>query len=440
MGKAAVRIGPRQGEEEATFVQISDGLMIDRGDGRWIDQYYSDAYEKMPGYRKPEHFMELPTWIPVISGMMDDRYSQEVHIVTDVDESAEALAGGSGVLLFSTIEANSADTKELLSKIPHRRVLMGGHVDPAEFADLPNVTFLESPAELAHHLPGLDTTAPPNNELFRGAEVIPRLTLSTGCLHLCEFCMVPRRITTMSTDNVNEQVDGFEPLNFELVYLDDKTFSQAPNWRTLAEVRDRIRGYNPSFKGFIVQTTTRAAATPGRLEEFEDIGIKYAEIGVESVNPDTLLKLKKPYRLSHLDAATDAARRLGMPLIPNFIFGIPEDDPDAMVSWTAEHQDIIPVVNVNFLSVLYGAMQERPQEHLPKAEQPADLDQNAYDKTWLGHEEKIRMLQAVRAIFHLNTGGDYFPDTYASDMTHITAEETVAAAIRRSPQRKTVDA
>ena len=255
-------------ETDLTFVQISDSLMMSGdADARWVDDYYAKVYEGMPGYNKPEHYMELPLWIPVISGMAGDRYGQQVHVVTDVEASAEQLADAPGTLLFSTIESNASHTKALIDRLPHKRVLMGGHVDPAEFADYPNVTFLDRPQALRNTFPGLDITATPDNRLFEGQEVIPRLTLSRGCYFNCEFCMVPRDVTTPSDEDIWEQVESFRPLGFDLVYLDDKTFGQAPNWQMIGPISEEIRKYNPDFKGYIIQTTANVAAGDGRKQD-----------------------------------------------------------------------------------------------------------------------------------------------------------------------------
>lgn len=441
MSELIGNIGTRRpGETDLVFVQISDSLMMSGdADAKWVDDYYAKVYKGMPGYRKPEHYMELPLWIPVISGMAGDRYGQQVHMVTDVEASAQELADTPGTLLFSTIESNATHTRELVEQLPHKRIIMGGHVDPKEFAVYPNVTFLSSPAELPAHLSGLDTTATPDNKLFEGQEVIPRLTLSTGCLFACEFCMVPRRVETPSDESIWKQVESFKPLGFELVYLDDKTFGQAPNWQMIGPIADEIRKYNPGFKGFIIQTTANVAAGDGRkqdgnIEAFHDLGVKYTEIGVESVNPATFQAMVKPYHLKHLHTVMGKARDLGMPIIPNFIFGHPLDvgKYDNFLAWTEEHRDIIPAVNVNFLSVLFGAAQLRKQRNLPEAHDITDLDQNAYRKSWLTEADTQEMLQAVRGVYYTTSGEDFYPNAYAEALTRVSAEEVVAGAVRRA--------
>jgi hypothetical protein len=434
-------------ETDLVFVQISDSLMMGGdADAKWVDDYYAKVYEGMPGYRKPEHYMELPLWIPVISGMAGDRYGQQVHMVTDVETSAQELADTSGTLLFSTIESNASHTRRLIERLPHKRIIMGGHVDPRNFANYPNVTFLESPAELPAYLPGLNTNATPDNRLFTGQEVIPRLTLSRGCLFACEFCMVPRSVETLTEEEIWEQVASFEPLGFELVYLDDKTFGQAQNWQMIGPITNEIRKYNPDFKGFIIQTTANVAAGDGRkqdgnIEAFHELGVRYTEIGVESVNPETFQAMAKPYHLKHLRTVMEKARALSMPIIPNFIFGHPLDAGkyDNFIAWTEEHQDIIPAVNVNFLSVLFGAAQLRRQCNLPEAVDETDLDQNAYRKSWLTQEDTLEMLRAVRGVYHITSGEDFYPDSYADALTQVSAEDVVAAAVRRARMANSTD-
>lgn len=128
MTESIRNIAPNPTEDnELVYVQISDSLMMGGdADAEWVDDYYAKAYKGMPGYNKPEHYMELPLWIPVISGMAGDRYAQQVHIVTDVDQSVEQLTDTPGTLLFSTIESNAPQTKELIEHLPHKRIIMGG--------------------------------------------------------------------------------------------------------------------------------------------------------------------------------------------------------------------------------------------------------------------------------------------------------------------------
>ena len=53
--------------EGITFVQFSDKLLTPDSIMR---DYYRQAYSKMDGYYFPEHYMEIPYWIPTIAGAL----------------------------------------------------------------------------------------------------------------------------------------------------------------------------------------------------------------------------------------------------------------------------------------------------------------------------------------------------------------------------------
>ena len=57
--------------------------------------YYRRAYARMDGYQMPEHFMEIPSWIPLIAGMMPPhRFRKRLHIVESLDATVEKLSHG----------------------------------------------------------------------------------------------------------------------------------------------------------------------------------------------------------------------------------------------------------------------------------------------------------------------------------------------------------
>ena len=63
-------------KEAITFVQFSDKLLTPDSIMR---NYYRKAYITMDGYYFPEHYMEIPFWIPTIAGMLpDERYEHNL--------------------------------------------------------------------------------------------------------------------------------------------------------------------------------------------------------------------------------------------------------------------------------------------------------------------------------------------------------------------------
>lgn len=215
---------------------------------------------------------------------------------------------------------------------------------------------------------------------FRGTETQPRLQLSTGCLHKCGFCSMPRVIVETTPEGAQQQIKSFGDLKYRLVYLNDKTFGQADNYTDLVKINKQLQEQNPQFEGFIIQTTASQMLkfTP---EFLRDSGIKYVELGVESYNDLILHPLHKPANEAIIDKATDVIRKAGMKLIPNIIVGLP-DETAATYAKTQDYLkrniDVISHVNVNNLG-LY-----KDTELLAKLGkvQPEDVDQNTPVKSF----------------------------------------------------------
>lgn len=94
--------------------------------------------------------------------------------------------------------------------------------------------------------------------------------------------------------------------------MDDKSFGDTKNWRSLGEVGEHLREINPGFFGFIVQMPPSLAARHGFLEQCRDLGVRYVEFGVETADNALLRYLRKPFRVRHLDRACEIVRDLGM--------------------------------------------------------------------------------------------------------------------------------
>ena len=311
--------------EGITFVQFSDKLLTPDSIMR---DYYRKAYAKMDGYYFPEHYMEIPFWIPTIAGILHDkRYSKSVHIVENLDQSTDVLKEKPEAerVLFSVMDANARQIHHLAQAV-NRRMILGGYTDPAEFSKYQHVRYVSAVNELSNVLK-VQSDSPPDYGLFKSEKCIPRLTLSEGCLFRCSFCTVPTALTITDSEKIYDQVEALRPLDFKLIFIDDKSFGQAKNWRSISWIADQVKRYNQNFLGFIAQTPPSLAIKNGFMEEAVQLGVRYMEFGVETVSDEHLAMLNKPYRLKHLDEACERARRLGLKIIPNFIL------PEFLKTW-----------------------------------------------------------------------------------------------------------
>lgn len=388
-------------KEHVTFAQFSDKLLTPDS---LMRKYYRKAYATMDGYYFPEHYMEIPFWIPTIAGMLhDEQYNKSLHVIEDTGASIEILKekSESEYILFSVMDANVGQVHQVAQTLD-RQIVLGGYTNPADFASYRHVRYVSAVNDLGNIFE-IQLDSPPNYNLFKNEKCIPRLTLSEGCLFRCSFCTVPTTLTIASPQKIQDQVEALRPLDFKLIFIDDKSFGQAKNWHAIAQVADQVRKYNQNFLGFIAQTPPSLAIKDGLMEEAVRLGVRYMEFGVESVNDEYLTMLNKPYRLKHLDEACERARRVGLKIIPNFIFGIPGDDYKATIEWVTRNRDIVPVVNINFLALHYG----NERGNLPwQPKTTDDRDQNAAEKSWLSQEDLLRMRDAMETIYEITVRDD----------------------------------
>lgn len=399
----------RRAVRKVVFAQFSDLLLTN---DRRMRAYYLSSYSRMSGYHYPTHFMEIPYWIPILaSSFPADDFERELLIVDDMERAREQLAHASEdtVYFFSVLDANVEYVHELART--GARMLLGGYTDPAEFAPYPNVEYLTGPEEVVTRVHGARAPGVLDYELFRGLACIPRFSLSTGCSFRCAFCTVPTQLVETDPSVVRDQALAIRPLEFDLVFMDDKSFGDAKNWRNLGEVGEHLREINPGFFGFIVQMPPSLAARPGFLEQCRDLGVRYVEFGVETADDALLRYLRKPFRVRHLDRACEIVRGLGMYAIPNLIIGIPGDTYAGTISWLTDNVDIVPVVNVNWLALHHG--NERGDLRLAGGT-TADGDQNRSDKTWLTGADEARGWETIDTIYRTTEEHWRGRATYAS--------------------------
>jgi hypothetical protein len=193
------------------------------------------------------------------------------------------------------------------------------------------------------------------------------------------------------------QADSFKPLRFKLVYLDDKTFGQASNWRDIRFAYAVIKRYNPEFLGFIVQTTASMAIKYAR-EWVQNYHVRYIEIGVETLDAKTLRSWRKANTPELSTKAAETIKELqdegySVKLIPNIILGIASDERgphnyQPTIDWLRRFKSTIAFINPYLLCQYHNSKGGKYKDN------SGDLDETRLDKSWLTIEEQ-RQASAV---------------------------------------------
>ena len=311
------------------FVQFGNSMFprFESSDGYW-DAFYShyDNY----GYWRMDDAFEIPKWIAEACFFLPkDCFRKICWVRHSVQEAIDEIEYGEyDYVLFSVMTCTKGFTDKIIGlTCDTQRYVIGGYDKwiyeaPKKY---PNVTCVDTMEECATVM-SLEYHFGTDYSLFRGWTVLPRLTLSSGCLNNCRFCIIPHHLETVPDKVIFQQVDSFKDLKFRLVYLDDKTFGQASNYKILPELKQRILEYNPDFIGFVIQTTSGVLAS--RAEEFKSLGVVVAEIGFETANNNILKQYRKPSSTRLATKAIRAGYDNGINVIINIIVGFPEETED----------------------------------------------------------------------------------------------------------------
>jgi radical SAM superfamily enzyme YgiQ (UPF0313 family) len=113
------------------------------------------------------------------------------------------------------MDANKKFIKDIISDYDGLSII-GGYVPEEYFGDVKNAKTVNN-IEEATKIIGVPYKDGFNYKHYKGTKTIPRLELSKGCFHNCAFCSIPTEVVSRNKDSVQQQLNAFKDLEFELV-------------------------------------------------------------------------------------------------------------------------------------------------------------------------------------------------------------------------------
>ena len=382
------------------FLQVSDRLLNPDDKNNPADVYFKAIWPNMAGkgYYKPEHYWEIPTWIAELSYCFDSRdhelmlYHLQEFCGTNCPHMSEHYPRlpDADFYFASVMDCNKEIIQTIVKRNPNKSFYLGGYIGLEElyklFAGCENVVWCDSIKECCHFL-DLNYRYGTDYSLFKGMKCIPRLTLSNGCTNHCRFCTVPDEIVRTNPLRITQQIESMKDLDFELVYINDKTFGQCPNYYTLEHLYNTIKAFNPKFRGFTVQTTCHQVCK-WALDNIslKNLHIVNVELGIESFNDRSLKKYSKP---QHTETITNAIWLLkwqfDVNIIPNIIIGLPGETIHSYFNtwnWIKRNAHKFLMLNVTNFVPYVGSDAANIVET-----QPTDLNQTTCKRSYHTKEE-----------------------------------------------------
>ncbi len=162
-----------------------------------------------------------------------------------------------------------------------------------------------------------------------------------GCRSHCTFCFYPRSSSVLRVLDVERSAQLVSTLRAkgarEVVFL-DPTFNHRPDFEALLEALARA---NPDRALSFFAEVRAEGLTPEHAAAMARAGFTKLEIGLQSVNRETLKRVKRGGSPEKVAAAAKMLHDVGIELLVDLIVGLPGDTADDVmrgVDFLNEHQ------------------------------------------------------------------------------------------------------
>jgi radical SAM family protein len=204
-----------------------------------------------------------------------------------------------------------------------------------------------------------------------------------GCPFQCSFCTIinvqGRKSRRRSADDVEEIVRRNLAQGVNRFFITDDNFARNRDWESIFDRLIALREQEKLNIKFIIQVDTMCHRLPHFIEKAGRAGVARVFIGMESINPDSLIGARKKqnkiaeYRKMLLDW-----KRAGVTIFAGYILGFPSDTPESILRDIKIIQRELPIdlMEFNVLTPLPGS---EDHQRLYKAGEYMDPDLNKYD-------------------------------------------------------------
>ena len=274
-------------------------------------------------------------------------------------------AGEMGVFLFAG-EAEEGRLEQVLSDA------VEGRLNPLYnfMSDLPA-------------LEGVPMPVLPAMRIRRTAGAVTSFDAGRGCPYQCSFCTIinvqGRKSRRRSPEDIEAIVRANIAQGIHRFFITDDNFARNKDWEAIMDRLIPLREKEGLKFNFIIQVDTLCHRIPNFIEKCARAGVKRVFIGLENINPESLLGAKKRQnKITEYRKMLLAWKRVGCITYCGYILGFPNDTFESIRHDIEIIQRELPVDLLEFfhLTPLPGS-EDHKKLHL--AGVPMDPDMNKYD-------------------------------------------------------------
>ncbi|PYT00691.1 MAG: radical SAM protein [Acidobacteria bacterium] len=276
--------------------------------------------------------------------------------------------------------------------------------------DLPNIEGVATPllpAERVHLTAGATTS----------------FDAGRGCPFACSFCTIinvqGRKSRRRSPEDIERIVRANVAQGLHSFFITDDNFARNKDWEPILDKLIDLREVDRLKISFIIQVDTLCHKLPGFIEKCRRAGVKRVFIGLENINPESLLGAKKRQnKITDYRQMLLAWKHAGIVTYCGYILGFPGDTRESVVHDIEVIKRELPIDLLEFfyLTPLPGS---EDHKKLHESGIAMDADLNKYD---LNHD----------VTGHAIMSRDEWRSTYRTAWETYYTDEHVETVLRRA--------
>ncbi len=284
------------------------------------------------------------------------------------------------------------------------------------------------------NIEGVATPLLPAERVYLTAGATTSFDAGRGCPFACSFCTIinvqGRKSRRRSPEDIERIVRANIEQGLHSFFITDDNFARNKDWESILDKLIDLREIDQLKISFIIQVDTLCHKLPGFIEKCKRAGVKRVFIGLENINPESLLGAKKRQnKITDYREMLLAWKHAGIVTYCGYILGFPGDTRESIVHDIEVIKRELPVDLLEFfyLTPLPGS---EDHKKLHEAGIAMDADLNKYD---LNHDvtgHPIMSREDWRATYHAAW------ETYYTDK-HVETVLRRAIATGTSPGKTT---
>jgi radical SAM superfamily enzyme YgiQ (UPF0313 family) len=204
-----------------------------------------------------------------------------------------------------------------------------------------------------------------------------------GCPFQCSFCTIinvqGRKSRRRSADDIEAVIRANVAQGVFAFFLTDDNFARNKDWESLLDRIIALREKEGWDLRFTIQVDTLCHKLPNFIEKCAKAGVRRCFIGLENINPDSLLGAKKRQnKITDYREMMLAWKKARIMTVGGYILGFPNDTPESIVRdiEIVKHELPIDMLEFFFLTPLPGSEDHKTLYMKGVA---MDTDLNKYD-------------------------------------------------------------